>query len=82
MIFLADLNKKTYFKFWRPISREPNNLGKQKKKKQIEAKRCIFRVQPLLEFTNMHFHNILFSSFRSRKKRKETTQLAKETWNI
>ena len=55
------LTKKTHFKFWCPISREPKNLGKPKKQ-QIQAKRCNFHVQPQ-EFTNAHFHMFFFFKF-------------------
>ena len=40
------------------MSRELNNLGKQKKM-QIEAEVCNFYVQPS-EFTNTYVHNCFF----------------------
>ena len=65
------LNKKTYFKSWCPISRERNNLKKQKKK-QIKAERCNFHVQ-LSVLTNTHSHNIFLQDFylvKNAKKRR------------
>ena len=73
------LNKKTHFKFWHPISREPNNQGKQKKNKFKQKMQLSGTTLRIYEYALLQY---LFSSFRSRKSCEETTRLAKGTWNM